>query len=543
MKSLWSAFFIFFFFPGSAQLNNMRWPLDTPCTITGNYGELRPNHFHSGIDFSTGGKVNRPVYAVETGYVSRIRISATGYGNAVYITHPGNRVTVYAHLNSLSLKLSKVVTDEQYSRKSFEVELLPAPGLLPVNKGELVGLSGNTGGSTGPHLHFEIRDGKSETPLNPLSFFNLPDVIPPVLEAIAFYDLGDSLNPELIRTARIHPATLSYSFVVHKNPVGFAFSAYDQLKKNGNRNNVYSAKLFLDEKLIYAHRLRTIDFADNRYVNEFSETAGKLKFQKCFLPTLYPPALYDVHDNKGNIIFRDTLSHSLRIVLEDEKGNKTEHSFRVRSTAPLLLKKQDTGNPLFVDCRKDFFFKDRELSVFIPASTLYHSATLNISTELASSSGFIIGPALNVRSAYVLALAVPQNLSGNSSKLVLRFKGGVAPGVTKNDSVYFYLKSTGTFVLLPDLEPPAIRTALSAKKLAKMRHFASFGFRISDKLSGIAKYALLVNGVWALASYDAKSDVLTYDFDERTPTGPLKFQVEAEDRCGNKTTFTYTLRR
>jgi hypothetical protein len=143
----------------------------------------------------------------------------------------------------------------------------------------------------------------------------------------------------------------------------------------------------------------------------------------------------------------------------------------------------------------------------------------------------------------VLALVVPQNLAENRSRLVLRSNAGVTTGVIKNDSLYFYLKSTGIFVLLPDLEPPAIRTAHSAKKLAKVRHFSSFGFRISDKLSGIAKYALFVNGAWALASYDAKSDLLTYTFDDRTPPGPLRFQVEAEDRCGNKTTFTYTLRR
>jgi hypothetical protein len=542
MKKALLTLFVFCLVKVNAQYT-MKWPLDTPWTITGNYGELRPNHFHAGIDLSTGGRVNRKVYAAESGYVSRIRVSATGYGNAIYITHPGGLVTVYGHLNSLGLKMAKPVADEQESRKSFEVELLPAPNAIPVKKGEIIGLSGNTGGSAGPHLHFEVRDEKSETPLNPFFHFNVQDKIPPILEALAFYDLSDSLNPVLMRTTRIHPALVSQSFVVSRNPVGIAFAGYDQLKREGNKNNIYNVKLFFDEKLIYEHSLRSIDFADNRYVNEFSETTGKLKLQKCFVPTSFPPRLYDSYIRKGVITFNDTTHHKIKLVLEDEKGNKTTNEFRLRTTASPSVVAHDVNRPLFVNCNKDFVYKTGNSSLYIPASTFYRSVELTVDDRLFTDSRLIVGPSVNMRTAYVVGCLVPPDYTGQNNKLVLRSSAGVSTGVARNDSVFFYLKSTGTFVLMADLDAPLIRTALSPQRIHKIKKFTSFSFKISDKLSGISKYAVYINDKWVLAAFDAKSDTLTYVFDERTPAGKLDFVVEAEDRCGNKKKFSYTLVR
>ena len=543
MKRAFLILFLWNLFPAGAQVKSLKWPLDTPCTITGNYGELRPNHFHAGIDLSTGGRVNRRVYAAESGYVSRVRVSATGYGNAVYITHPGGLVTVYAHLNSLSLKIAKLVTAEQEARKSFEVELLPAPNAVQVNKGEIIGLSGNTGGSSGPHLHFEVRDEKSETPLNPIFYFNVPDKVPPILEGIAFYDLSDSLNPVLVRTARVHPTLVSQSFVLSNNPVGIAFSGYDQLKKDGNKNNIYNVKLHFDEKLIYSHSLRSIDFADNRFVNEFSETSGKLKLQKCFVPTLFPPRLYDSYSNKGVIVFNDTIPHRLKLILEDENGNTTTNEFLIRTTVPPAAVNQDLTQPFFVNCSKDFVFRSGEIDLYIPASTLYRSVVLRVSSRLSANSRLLIEPPVNMRSAYVVGFRVPESFAGLSGKLVLRSQAGVTTGVPRNDSVFFYLKSTGSFILMADVEPPLIRAALAAKRIHRTKKFSSFSFKISDRLSGVAKYAVYVNDKWVLGVYDAKNDLLTYTFDEKTPPGKLSFAVEVEDRCGNKKKFNYTLTR
>ena len=521
-----------------------QWPLDTPCIITGNYGELRPGHFHAGIDLATGGKINKPVYAAMDGYVSRIKVSAVGYGKVVYITHPNSRVTVYAHLNSMGLKLNRVVREEQIARKSFEVELLPAPGAITVRGGEVIGLSGNTGGSSGPHLHFEVRDEKSETPLNPLEIYHYPDTVAPVLEALAFYDLSDTLSPKLTRAAKIHSATVSQTFVVSHGIVGFGFAGYDMMHAGGSKNNIYSASISIDGRGVYSHTLRTIDFADNRFVNEFSETSGKLQLQRCFLPTLYPPRLFGPHHNKGVWKARDTLPHRIDILLRDERMNETRHSFTIISRMPdQNFASAEAVSPRFVRCDRDFMYDTAGLRVYIPGGTLYRSALLKVTNTINVSSRFALLPELNMRSAYVIAFKVPPAYSGLEGRMVLRSAGGVLPAAVRNDSVYFYPKNTGDFTLLADIEPPRIKTQLSPKKLRRMKKLRSMGFVITDRLSGIQNYTVTVNGKWVIAEYDAKNDLLSYDFDEETPRGPLNFEVTARDRVGNSKKFRYRLYR
>ncbi len=518
------------------------WPLDTPCVITGNYGELRPNHFHAGIDFSTNGSINKNVYAVEDGYISRIRVSSGGYGKCIYITHPGNKVTVYAHLNKFGLKAAELVKAEQLALKKFEVELLPAPGRIKVKKGEVVGLSGNSGGSTGPHLHFEIRDEKSETPLNPLEFYTIPDRLAPVAEAVAFYDLSDTLSPQIIRSARLSGASTP-TFILQQSEIGLAFFGYDLNYSRGNKNNVYQAELQLDGKLIYSHRLRTIDFADGRFVNEFHDVHAGKKYQKCFIPTLYPPRFFDASKNKGHLSFKDTLYHQVRLTLRDESGNATVKDLVLKSFKKQTLATVALNDPLFVDCRKDFLYNGKELKLFIPAGTLYRSAQLKIDNKLAEARKLEILPLLNLRSVYVLGFILPQTLKNNNEKLVLTGGGGAVPGQVRNDSVYFYLKNTGSFSLQFDLAAPTIRTQIAQSRLKNMRNFSSFSFIIRDELSGINSYNVYVNNQWVIAEYDAKNHKLTYYFDEDTPKGPLDFRVDVTDRVGNKKEFSYKLQR
>jgi murein DD-endopeptidase MepM/ murein hydrolase activator NlpD len=148
---------------GSLYAQTYAWPLDSPLIITGNYGELRPNHFHAGLDFSTGGKLNQSVYATASGYISRIKISSVGYGKSIYVTHPNGVTSVYAHLNSFVKKIADLVVNTQYQNKSFEIDINLKPTDLIVSQKELLGFSGNTGNSTAPHLHFELRGENRDT--------------------------------------------------------------------------------------------------------------------------------------------------------------------------------------------------------------------------------------------------------------------------------------------------------------------------------------------------------------------------------------------
>ena len=142
-------------------------PLEIPLILSGTFAELRSNHFHSGLDIKTQQQSGLKVMAAASGFVSRIKVSHFGYGKALYITHPNGYTTVYAHLQNFNPEIDAYIKHRQYKNESYEIELFPKAGELLVNNGDIVAYSGNTGGSGGPHLHFEIRN-KQEHPMNPM---------------------------------------------------------------------------------------------------------------------------------------------------------------------------------------------------------------------------------------------------------------------------------------------------------------------------------------------------------------------------------------
>jgi hypothetical protein len=550
-KRLFLYFQILFCLSSYAQNTfNYIWPIDSPIVITGNYGELRPNHFHAGIDFSTKGEINLPVYAVEEGYVSRIRTSPVGYGKSVYITHPNGRVSVYGHLNSFSLKIANMVLHEQYNLQSYEVELLPRPRTVYVRKNEIIGLSGNTGGSSGPHLHFELRDEKSEIPLNPLKIYKINDPVPPFIGHIGFYNLADTNAPKFMQMIKVKEGDKDSLYIEHEYItidqaiVGLAFSGLDRNVPNGNPNNIYSAELYVDNRLVYSHSLDSISFDENRYVNEFSESVDRVKFQKCFVPTIYPRLMYGYHYNKGRIILSDSAFHKLVLNVTDECGNKRALKFYVKTKRFNYYAASSIKSDIFVNCAEDFRLSKDGFQLFIPAATLYYSTPILVEGSVETSGRFAILPSdVNLASAISVGLKVPQKYIRNREKLILRNKASVSVPTNVKDSVYFSIKGFDSYQLTTDTIAPKAKALLSERKLRSAATLTSFSLIITDNLSGIGKYDLWLNGTWVLAEYDAKNDLLTYYFDEDTPKGILQFELKLKDRVGNKSNYNYTLRR
>jgi hypothetical protein len=525
------------------------WPIDSPRVITGNYGELRPNHFHSGLDFSTNGKVNLPVYSIFDGYISRIKISSAGYGKAIYITFKDGRVGLYGHLNSLNKTLAQFVKKEQYARQSYDIDVFPKPYELPVKNHGLIGLSGNTGNSTGPHLHFEIRDGKTEMPLNPLEYYEINDVTPPTIQQVAFYSLGDTCSPKFIKGFKLKRNKKDSLFlendsiILKEGILGFAFSGYDQYEPKGNQNNIFCARLYLDERLIYTHELDSIHFNEQRFVNEFSETVEKFKYQKCFLPTLYPNGLYANCKRKGRILITDTNYHSIRLNVNDESGNERVIQFAFKTRKLNYYSPPSINSDIFVNCEEDFMISKNKLQIFIPAGTLYYSTGLIFENTIESTGKLMVLPAeVNLKSTSIVGFEVPAKYLRNKTKLILKSGSSVLPPISKGDSVFFSVKNFGSFLLDQDTVSPKIKTQLNAQ-LKNSKKPDSFSFIINDDLSGIRKYNVFIDNKWVLGEYDAKADLVTYYFDENTPAGPLNFKVEAEDMVGNKSVLEYTLKR
>lgn len=524
------------------------WPIDSPQIITGNYGELRPNHFHAGLDFSTNGKLNVPVYAIADGYISRVRISASGYGKSIYITHKNGKVSLYAHLNFLSKKIVELVKKEQYKKQNYEIDYKFTSTDIKITAKEIIGLSGNTGNSTGPHLHLEIRDEETETPLNPLEYYRINDNILPTIQQIAFYNLADTCSPKFLSAYKFKQikkdscVILKDSIILKQGILGFAFGGYDQFTAKGNQNNIFCAKLFLDGKLIYTHQLHEINFDEQRYVNEFSETFEKQTFQKCFLPTLYPKGMYENCKNKGRILLIDTNYHNILLTTNDEQGNERSVKFYFKTRKLNYYSKPSINSDVFVNCSKDFMISKNKLQIFIPANTLYYSTGLIFENTIENSGKIIVMPTnANLKSTSIVGFEVPKKYLRNKTKLVLRSGTSILSPISVNDSVFYSVRNFGAFQIDQDTVAPKVKTQIPENKLNTIKKSKSIAFIITDNLSGINKYNLFANDKWILGEYDAKSNVLIYNFDEDTPLGAIIFKLEVSDKVGNKTDYNYKL--
>ncbi len=515
--------------------------------MTANYGELRPNHFHTGIDFSTQGEIKHPVYCVQEGYVSRVRVSPSGYGNCIYITHPGGKVTVYAHLSNFSLKIDKLVRDYRSATQSNEVELLPKARTVYVRQNEIIGLSGNTGGSTGPHLHFEIRDELSEVPLNPLLFYKIKDKTFPQVDHLAIYDLADTLKPKLLKVIKVKSDNKDSLYleedhiVMERAVVGFAFSGVDRFTASGSPNNIFSVNIELNGLPFYGHKLNQIPFPDLRYINQYLDESGHKKLQKCFLPTIYPAGLYEYTFSKGRALL-DSSFQKVIMIFSDESGNSRRLQFYIKSKKFNYYEETSFKTDLFVNCSRDTVIKKNELGLQISAGTLFNSAYLSIESKLTQGK-FSIQPAVPLRQPLKIALKIPENYKTKPGKLVLVGSTGTNVAYVHNDSIYFSSKVLGKFQMLTDTIPPKLKVRHTPKQLINAWEMDSFSFTITDELSGIAKYNLWLNNVWVQCDYDAKNDALTYFFDEDTPMGLLQFKLEVEDKAGNKRELDYTLKK
>ncbi len=523
--------------------------------MSGSFAELRKNHFHTGIDLRVGGKVGIPIYAVESGYVSRIKVSAGGYGNVVYINHFNGYKTVYAHLSRFNKKIANFIRQRQYETETFEQDIILDSMQIPVAKGEIIGYSGNSGYSFGPHLHFEVRDW-NDVAYNPQLFgFKITDNIPPRIKTIVIYPATDTSivnfkhEPLIKKVQVIHGKYHLQPPIVVYGAIYFGIEAYDYLNGVNSRNAVYSVKLYVDDTLILAYRFEKISFDENRAINSFTDyklrNTTSFRIQRSIVEPGNRLPIYDSVRNNGTVVFHDNQYHIVKYVVSDIYGNKRSISFQVKNSTrakKLKLFKNDTNYTVKFKYDKANSYRTRDLEIFTDEYSLYRDTGIIIRKSKpiqgAVSPVYTVGDYfIPLHKPMIVSIAtynVPCRLVDKTYIVKENFKGEkeALKSVYKDGFVSAFSKEFGKFYLMIDTIAPKI----SPVKNYKGKNLSSYGkimFKITDEQSGIQNFTGFINGNWALFEYDKKYDLLIYKFDKSVKKGKNELILFVKDNCGN----------
>ncbi|MBN2807550.1 MAG: M23 family metallopeptidase [Prolixibacteraceae bacterium] len=545
-----------------AQEVHFKAPLDIPLLLNGNFGEIRSNHFHTGLDFKTRGETGLPVYSIEAGYVSRISVSASGYGNALYVNHPSGHTSVYGHLEQFSPAIQQWVKMNQYRLKQFEVNLTPAETQFRVKKGELIGKSGNSGSSAGPHLHFEIRKTSNQHPLNPLFFgFDIQDETKPGIENLYIYPLSDSSHVQN-KTSRQTFKLVHYADAYHLKGmqsvnvfgnIGFGIDAIDYLDGSWSKCGIYQMELWVDNQLINAFELDELDFDTNRYLNSHIDydffIRENRKIHKTFIEPGNRLKIYRQTINQGMVQFNDGKRHKVQIIVYDASMNASEISFYALSTIP--VKHAKPASDVHFRYNESNRFENDQLKVNIPEGALYNDMYFEYKAGNQPPTAF--SPLYKIHAIFtplhknieisIRANTLPKHLE--SKALLAKFdiqtgKMASLGGQFEKGWVSTSSRSFGNICIVADTLAPVIMP-LSIKNGNTLSEAGKIRFRISDELSGIKSYNGFIDNKWVLFEFDAKRDLLEYNFDENIKKDKNhQLKLEVEDQKGNVATYEAT---
>ena len=537
-----------------------RSPLDIPLHLSGNFGELRTNHFHAGLDIKTAQEEGKKIYAAADGYVSRIKVSPFGYGYAMYIDHPNGYTTVYGHLKEYSPFIAKYVFREQYKMETFTIDLFPKPEELPVLKGDVIALSGNSGGSGGPHLHFEVRETKTEKLINPLLFgFDIKDKIQPIINAVMIVPMsetssvGGSGNYKTLDT-KVHSGKCALKSIVPMTvhgDIGFAIHTMDMADGNSNRCGVYRIELKVDGLVVYAQQMDKLDFGTTRSMNAhtFYEIFKKNRSQ-IHRSYRLPNNMLDIYDNlvnDGILTFTDDQLHSIEYSVTDIKGNVSTLAFNVKSISTGAIKPAGLKGKALFDFEKDSYFENDRVKVSVTAFTLYENLDFDVVNGRPIQGSVVpaillANPYVPIHGHYELSLKADKIAEDKRNKaIVVRWDpekdkvlsegGNYHEGWITCETQYF-----GHFGVMIDSIAPSISSIDFA---TAMKGRKKFSMKIYDSLSGIDQIIPKIDGKWALMEYDAKNNKLSYYFNEEYLShGSHTFSLTIIDAVGNSKEYT-----
>ena len=561
MKSIFVVVFLLFSFSATAQYNlpedYFDDPLQVPLALAGTFGELRSNHFHSGLDLKTQQREGLPVHSSAEGYISRINISHFGYGKALYVQHPNGFTTVYAHLQNFSPKIEEYIKELQYKKESYEIEVFPSAEELPIERGEVIASSGNTGGSGGPHLHFEIRDNQ-QRPMNPLMFgIEIKDTRAPLVDGFYVYPHGEdahvngSAKRQKLKLFPQNDGSYKAEEINACGSIGFGVSTVDQQDAAPNRNGVFKIEAVANGDKVFQANFEKFSFAETRHLNQLIDygyyTENRSRIQKLFVEPSNPLSIYDPVVNDGYLNVKDSLSYNYVVKITDYSGN--ERIIRVPIEGRYvqnIVPKEDKTTQYFVAANESMHFEDKGIDVYIPKNSLYKDTHLDVAFE--DEKIKLHEDVIPIHSSITIGFDVSKYKPEDREQLFiaeLNKWGSPIYSTTYKDGDRFTTKTRtfGTYTLASDTEAPTV-TPVNFRDGQWISNNSDLKVKIADDLSGIKSYRATVNGKFILMEYEYKRDLLTHNFADGVVTDTENhLKIEVVDNVGNTTIFESTFFR
>lgn len=531
-------------------------PLKIPLLLAGNFGELRSDHFHAGLDIKTKHQQGLKVFPTANGYVSRIKISHWGYGKVLYVTHYNGTTSVYAHLQKFSPKIESFVQEKQYSKKSYTIHLFPKKEQIKVFKDSVIAYSGNTGGSSAPHLHFEMRKTGTAIALNPLKYpFNVLDNTPPTIQKLYAYPWGKdnhinkSEHKVQLRFKKTTEGNYQASPIHAKGSFYIGVKGYDRQELTANKNGIYQYSISQDNELLSEVFLDQFSFNETKEINTLIDYPHLIKNRErivqLFQDSQKPLSIFKTIKNKGLIKVLPQDTSSVKITLADLNNNSTTIIIPVIGVNDSsVIKRKVLKTPFPIRYNKPAHYKLKYASLYFPSNTFYKDVYLEI--EAKKDTLKVHKPMWPIKKSFTLNFN-PENTSFSKYSYIayaLSPKKFIYNNTKKEDGwLSTKTNKLGTYVIKQDSIAPSVRPK-NFKNNQNIKNYKFLSLEIKDLETGVKSYTASINGRWILMEYEPKTNTITHHIGTRTLLQKdNELVVEVEDMVGNKKTYTATLKK
>jgi hypothetical protein len=538
-------FVVLICFSSNGQGYDFHNPIEGPLQLTATFGELRPNHFHMGIDVSTNKQVGKKLFTIESGYISRIKISPYGYGKAIYINHPQGITTVYAHCDHFTVDLENLIDSLHYSNEENELDLLLDSTVFPLKKGQHFAYSGNTGSSSGPHLHFEIRDTKSEVALNPLLFgFKIKDNTAPVIKSITIFCIDtmgykiNNISQNVIvnkvgtDTYQLNPIILNNQFNYSDARIGLAIETLDKIDGTSRNFGIYSTLLQSGKDTLSYTVIDSISFDHTRYVNTHADYRQykdyKRKSHNLYHSISTPLQIYKF-DKTGVLPF---VNQELNLKISDFNGNT------IQLVIPLQILETETKSSKVNYDEKyflpedSFIYETNWARLSFPSHLVYEPELKHIQSNTNTKTINVGNKNTVIQTPYKIEFNLDSTVT-NKEKYYISINNNYLASTISNYKISAESKSFGLIQLKSDYTKPIVypinykndMTTLTTNKLV---------WKIKEETTTVVSYNVYFNNQWHPLVYNPKNQTVTCYLNS-TMFGLQKIRLEVVDACGNKT--------